>query len=227
MRISSHFPPPPSALPIFLCSSLLPSLFLPSLPSFLSHPSFSLQLLPFLLSFLLSPFPLTLSSRQWVSVSTASNATQKNLSFLSFIPVTEPATVTDSEAFPSYFLLHFLLTGWIKKLGYNADWWLLEEPQGISGRLEEGNPPSHFAVFFFMECFPEGTSLWTWPPKALVGVAFLPFLTPALAWADSLLQGQGTGNTRQVPGPCWPRVDVCFLSLHPWFSLFPKSWEPC
>ena len=74
-----------------------------------------------------------------------------------------------------------------------------------------------FAVFF-LECFPEEDSLWTWPPRAMVWVAFLPFLTPGLAWADSLLQGQGTSNARHSLSPAGQKVSVCFPSLHPWLS---------
>ena len=135
--------------------------------------------------------------------------------------------MTDSEAFPSYFLLHFLLTGWIKNLvtkpGLVAPGRALRE--FLTGWRKEILCLT-FAVFF-LECFPEDDSLWTWPPRALVGVAFLPFLTPGLAWADSLLQGQGTSNARHSLSPAGQKVSVCFPSLHPWLSLFPKSWEPC
>ena len=135
--------------------------------------------------------------------------------------------MTDSEAFPSYFLLHFLLTGWIKNLVTKCR---LVAPGRALREFLAGWRKEILCLtlaVFFWSVFQRTPACGHGPPRALVGVAFLPFLTPGLAWADSLLQGQGTSNTRQFLSPAGQRLSVCFLSLHPWFSLFPKSWEPC
>ena len=55
-----------------------------------------------------------------------------------------------------------------------------------------------------------------------VALAFLPFLAPGPAWADSLLQGQGTGNARQSLSPAGRKASVCFHLCIPG-SLFSQE----